>query len=159
VARTIAAATKAKLYAPETSEAFLLCVTIDEANLPEPIRLVYNTESITRTAGEFLPMYFSVQLPPDDGQSMGQSTLSIDNVDRQIVEAVKLVVGKPTFTIEAVVASDPNQVIYGPHVLEAEGADWDRNSVTARAVTGRGMRNAYPNTAHRRTQAVDPGIY
>lgn len=120
----------AAVNAEETDEIFLMLLTFDEATLADPIRVVNNTEEIVSNGETFLPVKFEIELPPEVGDSIQAVRLSIDNVDRRIVEAVRLATGRPTATLEIVLASDPDTVEAGPFDFELERADYDALVVT-----------------------------
>ena len=51
------------MLAQETAEVFVPLLRIEHDSLSEPIRLAYNTESVTRTDGEYKPYPFKINLP------------------------------------------------------------------------------------------------
>jgi hypothetical protein len=57
--------------------------------------------------------------------------LSIDNVDRTIVEAVRTVSSPPTASLSVVLASDPDTVEAGPFELTIREVQYDALVVTA----------------------------
>ncbi len=72
----------------------------------------------------FIHFPFRVTLP-DDTEEAVRATLEIDNVDRQIVQAVRSISSPPTVTLEVVLASTPDVVEAGPFVFELQGARYD----------------------------------
>lgn len=98
------------LFAQESKDAFLLCLTIEHANLPAPIRVVKNTEDLVRNAGTFLKCQFDINLAGDAQDSPPQVQLVIDNVNKAIAIALQTLQGKVKITLEVVLASQPDTV-------------------------------------------------
>lgn len=51
------------MMSQETAEVFVPLLRIEHASLPAPILLAYNTESVVRTDGTYLPYPFQIHLP------------------------------------------------------------------------------------------------
>lgn len=98
------------LYAESTTEVVLLLLTIAHPNLVTPIRVVNNLEPITSQGYTWAAFPFEVSLPVEDAEQIPVMTLRIDNVDRQIVTAVRNLQGAPDITLDIVVASQPDVV-------------------------------------------------
>ncbi len=130
MSRSLSIATLEALNAPETDRVFLSLLTITEAQLPDPIRVVNNHETITSRGDDFLPFWFDLDLPSDQGEAISSVRLRIDNVDRQIVEAVRLASGRPVALLEVVLDSDPDQV-EASFSMTLHNASYDAQTVTA----------------------------
>lgn len=98
------------LYAPESEEVFLVLLTIDHDGLSQPIRVVNNLEQVNSRGQEFIAFPFSISLPDDKEESPPRARLAIDNVTREIGQAIRQIVGPPRVTIEVVMASAPDTV-------------------------------------------------
>lgn len=118
------------MFAGETDEAFLVCLTIEHEDLAAPIRLVNDTVDLTRSAGEFIAWPFEVALPDDVEAQLPRVQLVIDNVDRAIVAAIRPLQGRVTLTLEVVLASSPNEVEAGPYALTLKDVSYDRLTVS-----------------------------
>lgn len=106
------------MLAQETAEVFLPCLTIAHPDLAAPILLVYNTEILTRTAGDFMPFPFQITLPTQSDEEVGTVALTVDNTDLEVNAQIRALVGQPTVTLELVLASSPNTVEAGPFVMK-----------------------------------------
>jgi len=157
MARVISDTVKAHLYALNTDEPFLVLLEVDEPTLAEPIRLVANSLAITHDGDVYLPMWFEVGLPEDDGESLGETTLVIDNIDRAVGDAVRSVSGRPTALMSLVSETDWDEVLAGPFDLEIEQVEISQTTATATAIAPEGLFNWYPFQV--RTQTTEPGIY
>jgi len=118
--------------AQETSQVFLICLTISHAELSLPIRLVNNSAGIARAVGAFTGFPFEIALPDQRDDQLPQVELVIDNVDRRISDAIRGLSSPPTLTLEVVLASSPDTIESGPHTLTLLDAGYDAQSVRGR---------------------------
>jgi hypothetical protein len=51
------------MLAQDSAEVFIACLKISHPDLDADILLAYNTETVTRTAGDYLPFAFQINLP------------------------------------------------------------------------------------------------
>ena len=118
------------MFAEQTDEVFLLCLTVDHPTLTTPLLFVNNAVDLVRTAGTFIAFPFQINLPDQTDQQMPQVTLVIDNVDRSIGQQVRTLTSPPTITLEVVLASTPDTVEAGPFVFTAFSAQYDATTVS-----------------------------
>lgn len=123
------AALQAMLSA-ETDEMFLACVTFTHADMIQPIRVVNDKQDLVRNAGTFQAFAFDIDLPGEGGTGAREVQIKIDNVDRQIVQALRSLAGPPQVTLEVVLASSPNTLESGPHNFRLKSAHYDALVVT-----------------------------
>lgn len=116
---------KAAIFARETDEVFILLVTIDHADLSEPIR-VSSDGADTLSRGEtFVSFPFEITLPNDTEDAPPEATLKIDNIDRSIVQAIRSISSPPNVLIEIVLASEPNAVESVWNDFKLQNVDYD----------------------------------
>jgi hypothetical protein len=105
--------------ASETDEAFIILVTIDHADLSEPIRITTDpyedvdgndTMGVISRGNNFIALPFELILPNEDEDQSPMAKIKIDNISREIVEAVRTITSPADFSIEIVLASDPDTV-------------------------------------------------
>jgi hypothetical protein len=114
------------MLAQETAEVFLVCVTISHPTLTEPYLLVNDQVPLVRTAGTFQPFAFDASLPNEQDDQLPQPTISIDNIDNEILKAIRTIpLPRPTITLEVVLASSPNTVEAGPFIFSVLSAPYD----------------------------------
>lgn len=130
--RVLSAPATAAIAAEETDEVFLVCVKISHADLVAPIRVVNNIEDITRTEDavsvDYVGLPFEIELP-DEGERPGETRLSVDNVDRRIVEAIRTIQSPPDVEIRVVLASQPDVIEYELTGLTLRDATYDVSTV------------------------------
>lgn len=126
----MSAAAIAALNAPETDEVFLLLLELNEASLLEPIRYVHDHSNITSRGNVYYASYFDIELPTERPDSIDTARITVDNVDRNIVTAIRTASGRPTARVELILASDPDTVEAGPFDFELQSAEYDALTVS-----------------------------
>lgn len=110
--------------ARETAEVFLPCLVISGPGL-ETVRLVHNLTPIVRGGRTFQPYSFDA-VPPEDTETASPTLeLRIDNVDREVTRLIRDYAGVPSCVIDWVLASDPDNVVYGPFSFAVLSAEYD----------------------------------
>ena len=104
----VSATFTAALMAQETGEAFLILVKIDHTSLSAPIRVTSDGVNTTSNGETFIAMPFELELPISDPDQPPRAKLTIDNVDRSIVTAIRSISTEATVDIDIVLASDPD---------------------------------------------------
>jgi len=97
----------------ETDKVFLTLLTIDHADLAEPIRATSDTVDTVSRGNTFVAFHFELNLPTSSDGQIPSTKLSISNVDRRIVEAIrKMSPGSDpaSVLIEVVMADDPDTI-------------------------------------------------
>ncbi len=123
MSRSPSLAARRALLAPETAEAFLVLLTISHADLPEALRVGSDAVDTISRGMVFTAFPFNLTLPDDvEGQSP-EARLTIDNIDRQMVLAVRSLSSAPSIVIEIVRADAPD-------VIEAQFQDFRLTNVT-----------------------------
>ena len=137
--RTTSTTFREAVYQPETDEVFVLLLTINHDDLGEDIiRLstdnkdTFTIDSVevrgTSSQGyQFLFLPMEIVLPDDSDETISAAKISIDNVDRQILNAIRGLDSAPTITMQIVLASTPD-------VIEAQFNSFELRDVTADAL-------------------------
>lgn len=131
MSRPLSLAARRALTGSETDEVFLILLTIASAEMAVPIRVVNDRANLTSRGNAFIAFPFDLVLPADDGETLSQVQLRIDNVDREIVAALRQLTTPPDVTMEVVRAAEPDIVEAGPFAMQLVAADY-----TALVVTG-----------------------
>jgi len=130
LSRNVSAVAQQAVFAQETGEVFLILLEILHADLPAPIRVVNNSVSIVSGGDTYLPFPFEIDLPSDTDDVITTARLTISNVDRQIVSAVRSITTSPIATITIVLASSPDTVEVGPYEFTLSDVTYDADKVT-----------------------------
>jgi Domain of unknown function (DUF1833) len=123
------AAVKA-LTAQETGEVFLMLITIAHPSLVPSLYFVNDTVDLISRGNTYLGWPFQVALPDEREDALPQVQLRIDNVDRRIMEGIRMLTTTPTVTMEVVLASSPDTVERGPFNFRLAGIDYDALVIT-----------------------------
>jgi hypothetical protein len=109
MSRNLSTLAKQAIYAQETGEVFLLLLTISGSGLTT-IRVVNNTQDVVSGGNTYLGFPFDITLADEDELRPPRMRLRIDNVDRQIVQALRSLTVTPTIQLDVVLASQPNTI-------------------------------------------------
>lgn len=121
----IPAATRRKVYAQETDEAFLMLITVRHADLIDPIRLTSDAVATIRSDGTWQPFPFRISLPDQNDEGDAGARFEIDIVDRRIVTMLRAIKTAPAIDLEVIAASDPETPIVRYPGLIWEASDHD----------------------------------
>lgn len=160
--RNLSPAARRAMFAQESDSVWCLLVTLSHPALAKPIRVVNdivpadeNGDMYVMSRGEKFVCYpFEVDLPADDGESVSQVSISIDNVDREIVDNLRAIKTPPTVALEVGLAESPDVIEAGPYTMSLVSAEYDALAITgelafepilsASAVSGRYTPAEYP---------------
>ncbi len=96
------------LMAQETGEAFIVLIKIDHPNLSAPIRVSSDGVNTSSNGETFIAFPFELELPISDPDQPPRARITIDNVDRSIVTAIRSINTEATVDIDVVLGSDPD---------------------------------------------------
>lgn len=112
---------KQAAYAQETDEVFIVLVTLDSDELEEPIRIASDPLTHMPLLGDdiygvvsngdtyiFIP--FDIWLPRDDKTGTVSAKISIENVDRRVIETARSVTKPISVKMQCVLASAPDDI-------------------------------------------------
>lgn len=91
----------------------LVLIQIDHEDLDQPIRVVNNRENVTSGGDEYIAYPFQIFLPDSREDAPPRAKLRIDNVSREIGQAIRLISTPPSVTIKVIRQETPN-------IIEAE---------------------------------------
>jgi len=114
MSRSVSTSFLSAVNVQETDEVFLILLQIDHSTLGSPIRLVNNMVDIVSNGFSFIGYPFAISLPDDIEDQLPSVNMTIDNVDRQIVAAVRTISSPATISMSLILASDPNTIEVGP---------------------------------------------
>ena len=127
MSRTLSLTALTAAYAEETGEVTLVLLTIDSPDLGAPIRLSSDNVDTTSRGNVYQSFPFSASLPGDEPGESRNLQLSVDNVDRQIANALRSSRQGITVKMEVIVASEPDavQAEFDFDVISASYGDTD----------------------------------
>ena len=119
MSRNLSNEAKHAMYSQSTDETFIVLLTITHPNFAEPIRLasdsfeflpVAQVRGVVSRGEEYIYLPFSITLPKQDDTGISKASLSIDNIDRRMVQAIRTADSSVSVKAEIVLASDVNNV-------------------------------------------------
>jgi hypothetical protein len=153
MSRCLSGATRQSLHAAETGDAFLILLTLSHGDLAEPIRVTSDAVTTISRGDRFAPFPFEIILPDDLDNRAGGARLAIDNIDRQIVRAVRNLSSAPSVLIEIIRAAAPD-------VVEAQFIDFKLTHVSYDAARVEGDLTIEDFTAEPFPSAIfSPGLF
>lgn len=145
----------ASAAAQNTDECWLVLLRITHPSLSEDIAVVCNNDDVVSEGITYTGLFFTVDLPSENDSS-GEFTVRLDNVSREVIDAVNSVTSKPSATLAVILADDPdNPVITFDAVAVSFEADPLEISATFRADDL--LYEPYPGV--RFTPASHPGLF
>ena len=103
---------------------------IDHASLSAPILLAYNTETVHRADGDYLPYPFQINLPTQSDEEIPEVTLAVDNTSLEVNDQLRVLVGEPSVRFMVVLASSPDTVEAGPFDMKLASAQATSDTIT-----------------------------
>jgi len=136
MSRAVSDAFIAACNAPQTSdEGLIVLITMENVDLPEPLRLCNNGVSVLSNRGDpsgpsytYLACPIQPTISDDSEDRPPQAKLVLDNIDRRLVAAVRAITSPLLATLELVRITNPNAV-------EARFTDFQLKEVTYNALT------------------------
>ena len=137
------------VLASATEKVFLECLTISHPDI-NTIRLVNDTQDLTRSAGTFFRFPFEVTASTQVQDRPPAIDIRADAVDQRIVQGLRELAGKrqrAQIVYEVVLADTPDSIEFGPVKFEFDAMSADSATrVTVKASFLRGALNdAFPS--------------
>lgn len=146
---------RGEAYAAESDQPLVL-LKIDHADIDPPIRVVNNKVEITSGGDVFTAFPFEIRLPDHLEDAPPRARLRIDNVSREIAQAIRSISTPADVTIQVVRQDDPD-------TIEASWPAMRLTNALVKALTVEGdlefedlTREPYP--AHTFSPAEFPGL-
>lgn len=157
MARSVTDAFIAACNAADTDECFIVLVTVNDPNLPAPVRLNTSGENQVSNGETYLACPIQVTLSDDTEDRPPQAKLVMDNIDRTIIAGLRSLNAPPTVTLQIVKASDLDTV-------EMELTDFEMRTITYNTLTIEGTLTlealfSEPAAQHSFTPSLFPGLF
>lgn len=117
--------------AQATDETWLTLLEIVHPKLTPSIRVANNTEDVVSRGETFVAFPFEVVLQTDDGEHLPQISLTIGNVDRTLVEAIRSIEDPPSVNLSVILASRPDNPEIEIQKMTLREVTYDAFSITA----------------------------
>lgn len=146
-----------ELFASETGDGLLDLITIDHTDLTSPYRFCNDVVDVTSRGNTYQGFPFTIQLPDEANGELPIAELSIDNVDRIIVDTIRSVTGDVILTYELVMFNDPETVEIGPYEFRIQSVSYNASTITARLQFEQALDRKFPRFAY--DPSVAPALF
>ncbi len=160
MARSLSTTTVREVFRQQTGEAWIVLLTIDHASLTTPIRVGSDGVDTVSRGSTFIAFPFRLVLPNETPDELPRAQIQIDNVDRQIVEALRLTAGTaqgPSVLMEIVRAANPDTVEGSWPDFRLDNAAYDALVVSGELKMDLLEREPYPADSY--TPSTAPGVF
>ena len=169
MSRSVSSAARQAMYSQSTEELFVLLLQISNEDDPsEPIRTALDSKNLDSKvsvdgvdtyspAVTFAGGFFGIELPEEAGENISTVRLSIDNVDRKIVSAIRRASVPPEVLMWIVLRDSPDVVEAGPFYFVLESAEYNGETVTGELAFEDVTNRRYPK--HEFTPHLTPGLF
>lgn len=106
---TISEDLKQDAFSPESNLPLVL-LEIDHDDLAAPILVVNDKVNVTSNGTEYVAYPFEIFLPESTDSGPPKARLRIDNVSREIIQAIRTITGPPDVTIKVIRREAPDVV-------------------------------------------------
>ena len=121
------------------------------------LRFVNHYTDVTSNGNVYTAYPFMVELPTDLKNQLPYATITIDNVDRGVVDEIRALTGPPNITISVILVSTPDVLEAGPYEMTLKSVDYDEFTITGKIGEDDNLRETYPKD--RITPNNFPGLY
>lgn len=130
MSRNISVVALRAMFESQTDEVFLVLLAIAHPDLASPLNVVNNTQDIESGGVTYTAFPFQIKLQGETEDQITSAQLSIDNVTREIVAAIRSITSAPTVTMRIVLASQPDTVEVGPVDFVLRDVSYDAQTVS-----------------------------
>lgn len=169
MSRTLSSAALSAFYSEETGDFPIILITIVAAGVVNPIRVSSDpTQRVLETTADvfygtvsrgetyyFIP--FSITLPNDNDTTPPQTSITIDNVSRELMSFIRNLTSRPTATIEVVMSNTPDTVEVEFPEFDIETIGYDQLQITGELKVDMLVTEPFP--AGTFTPAQFPGLF
>ena len=154
---TLSTTMQTAMFSQETDDGLLVLLTISHTDLSTDIRVVANGVDITSRGDTYTAIPFDILLPSEDPDSPPKAQLSIDNVSRELGQAIRSISDAATVLIEVVRLKSPDDVEISFPALNLRNARFDAGKVTGDLVSEDLVLEPYPSDTF--NPAFFPGMF
>lgn len=156
--RTLSPGALQAMLASETGNVFIMLLTISHPTLAQPICVCSDAVPTVSNGVNYQPFPFQLGFPSDRADQIPQCSLTIDNVDRSIVTAIRnMGIVPPTLEIQLVTSETPDTVEAAIAPLTLRNITYDALTVTGTLSFEQILAEPFPGDLV--TPATLPGVF
>lgn len=156
------------VFSPDSDDTLIVLLTFTGTGVATPIRIADNfTQRLSETdddvvygvrsrGNDFIFLPFNFNLPTED-DAAPRCKITINDVTRHLIPAIRMITQAPTVTIELVLASDPDvvEVSVGNFLMSA--ISYNADTITGELTVDVLANEPFP--AHTFTPSYFPGMF
>lgn len=127
--RNISVTAMRAIFDQETEQAFVILMTITHPMLDDPIRVTNNAVDLISGGNTYIAYPFMVSLPNEQEDQIPSVRLTIDNVSRNLTEAVESISSAATVAFSVVRAAEADVIEAGPWTFKLRNVTYDAFSL------------------------------
>jgi hypothetical protein len=127
-----------------TGESALFLLTIDHPSWAQPLRVVQNQQDITSRGEVFTAYAFDLTLAADNSKTLPAMQLTLDNVDRSLIQQIRALPSSPTIVVELIISSEPDSPEISFPDMEMKQISYDANSIRTQIIVADILNVSYP---------------
>lgn len=149
----------AQLYCQNSNDPFLTLIELSHDTFPEPYRFVNNSVPIVSRGNTFQPFPVKITLPADDGESIREVALELDNISLELIAAFRSLTGKQQVGVklEMILASMPDDVQMSLEELKIKTIQYNRTSIVCKLGLDDFLGTALTSESY--TPSIYPGLF
>ena len=142
--RSLSTTAKNAIFASQTDKVFIVLLDITGGNLTETIRLTSDNVATTSNSNTYNPFPFMISMPPESADEIPVVQLTIDNIDRSIIDNIRASNEPLLIEMNIVLNSDPDTVEAGAFNYTLRNVTYDAYTITGDLVFEDILNEPYP---------------
>lgn len=110
----------------------------------EIVYLANNTEEVVSNGNTYIPFYFELVLPKDDGESKSSAQIQFDNVSLDLIDEIRSTTTPLACEIDIVLASNPDFIEISLRDLLIRNIKYDRFKINADLIVDDLLNSKFP---------------
>lgn len=145
-----------QIFSQNSNDPFLVLFTLTHDDFGV-IRLVNNRTDITSRGNVYTAFGASIGLPTDDGETVREVTMELDNVSLELIQALREVTTPIDVQIEMILASIPDSVQMSLEELQISTISYNKQTISARLMMDGFLSTSIPSENY--DPSNFPGIF
>ncbi len=143
----------------KSNDVWLVLLTMTSSASGAVFRVVNNNENITSNGNLFTAYAFDIVLPDDSLESDPQIQLTIDNVDRLLVDFLRNATAPPVFKIQIILARTPDTIEIELNELVLRNVAWNVSKITGTLRLDDIWNTKFPSVGETYDPQQFPGLF
>lgn len=148
---------RAAINAQNTSEVFLTLLQLSHPSFGATLRFVNDLQDVTSNGNTYISYPFQISFPSMGEDNLPTLTLSIDNVDQDIWNAIKPIQTPIDVQLSWVLRSSPDTIEGGPFFMVLKSVDVSQFNISGQLAYEDLMNEPFPRESYIPT--LSPGLF